>query len=166
MSDSDQGWVKVVSKSKSKPKTNNVNQVNMVNDNSKTSYPHQNWDQITLRSRSKQTGKVITKTSTNTITKLKYNAGKNVQNKMPVNANKIEQQVDNEEQLAVPTISYNFQLQLRQARQQKGWTQKQLANECQLPENTIKNYENGTIIPNYQDIQKMSKSLDIILKNK
>lgn len=134
---------------------------------SQMSYPHQDWKPVVLRSRAKQAKPAKTaELAGSTNVELKYKAGKNIQNKNTINAKSIEKNIDEDENLSVPTVSYNLQLQLKQARQQKGWTQKQLANDCQLPEYTIKGYENGTIIPNSLDIVKMSKSLGVTLKNK
>ena len=129
------------------------------------SYPHQNWEPVILRSRKPQT-KQVKKSEPSGPVELKYNAGKNTQKKSTINANRVEQAIDEEENLSVPTISYSLQIQLQQGRLQKGWTQKQLANECQLPEHTVKNYENGSIIPNAQDMVKMGRALGVTLKNK
>jgi len=95
----------------------------------------------------------------------KYNSGRNVQS-IQTNARKIEKNADSEDVISVQKLTHNFTLQLQQARQQKQLTQKQLANLCQLPETKIRDYENGNALPNQQDINKMSKELGVILKNK
>ena len=123
---------------------------------------HQDWTTVTLKK--KVNTKAKPKPGEKVIMETKFNAGKNVQHQV-VNAKKIEQQAD-EEALTIPKVTHNLKLQLQQARQQKNWTQKQLANACQLPESVIKTYENGTAVPNSQDLAKMGKALGVVLKNK
>ena len=55
---------------------------------------------------------------------------------------------------------------MQQGRQEKQMTQKQLAFACNLPESKIKDYENGTAIPDQREISKISKALGLVLKNK
>lgn len=123
---------------------------------------HQDWTTVTLKKKVKPNAKP--KPGEPAVFETKFNAGKNVQHQV-VNAKKIEKQAD-EEVLTIPKVTRNLQLQLQQARQQKNWTQKQLANACQLPESVIKTYENGSAIPNSQDLTKMGKALGVVLKNK
>lgn len=81
----------------------------------------------------------------------------------PTFSNIIEKKLD-EGKLEIKTISYSLQLQIQQARQQKNMSQKQLAIACNLTESQIKSYENGTALPNPQEINKMSKALEVNLK--
>jgi putative transcription factor len=86
-------------------------------------------------------------------------------NKSTVNSKKVEQSAEDGIYI-IQKVSNALKLQLQQARQNKGWTQRQLAQQCNLQENVIRNYESGTCIPNQQEINKMSKALGVSLKNK
>jgi|UniRef100_A0A6C0BMD6 ribosome-binding protein aMBF1 (putative translation factor) len=77
----------------------------------------------------------------------------------------IEQRAE-EGQLTLPTVNHQLSLQIQQARQSKKWTQRQLAQKCNLPETIIKDYETGRIIPQTAHLSKMSKMLGTQLKNK
>jgi putative transcription factor len=68
--------------------------------------------------------------------------------------------------MKIATVTHSLQLQLQQARAAKGWTQKQLAQACSIPDTTVRDYENGRAIPNPQDIVKMSRALGVTLRNK
>lgn len=121
---------------------------------------HQDWTEVVFKK--KQTDK---KSSTDENKVPKYEAGKNRQTKYVTPAKKIEEKIANDEYTA-PKISYHLQLQIQQARQTKNWTQKQLAQVCNIQMSIIRDYENGTAYPNHQDILKMSKALGVVLKNK
>jgi putative transcription factor len=95
----------------------------------------------------------------------KYNAGKNIQKQQVTSARKIEEKVDDGD-LTLPSVTRNLQLQIQQARQAKKMTQKQLAQASNLLETVVKSYENGSAIPNSQDLIKMGKVLGVTLKNK
>lgn len=94
----------------------------------------------------------------------KYNAGRNTQ-RQHVNAYMVEKKAD-DGNLTTAKVSYNLQIQIQQARQAKNLTQKQLAHTCNIPVTTIRDYENGTATPKSQDLNKMSKALGVILRNK
>lgn len=122
---------------------------------------HQDWTEVVFK-------KKITNKKTqfsNEDKVLKYDAGRNRQNQIVTPAKKIEEKIENDEYTA-PKISHEMQLQIQQARQAKNWTQKQLAQACNIQMSIIRYYENGTAYPNQQDIQKMSKALGVVLKNK
>lgn len=69
-----------------------------------------------------------------------------------------------EEDVDLSRVSFSLRQQIQSARQAKNMTQKQLANLCNLPESVIKNYENGTAVPDPQILNKLSRQLDVILK--
>lgn len=60
--------------------------------------------------------------------------------------------------------SLDFRIHLQQARQAKGWSQKDLAQQIQERDTTIKDYESGKAIPNGQLISKMERSLGVHLR--
>ena len=86
-------------------------------------------------------------------------------NKSQVNSKKIEEQAE-DGNYEIPKVSAALKLQIQQERQKKGWTQKQLAQQCNLQESIIRNYETGSCIPNQSDISKMSRALGVSLSNK
>lgn len=82
-----------------------------------------------------------------------------------VNALHVEQKADDGD-YTLPTVSHKLQTQIQQARNQKGMTQKQLAVACNLQESVVRSYEQGTCIPNSQEMSVMSRILGVTLKNK
>lgn len=125
---------------------------------------YQEWNPVVLKSSiPKKNIQKNNATSNGKTTEKKYGAGKNSQH-APVNGAKIERNLEDEERLEIPKVSKEFQTQMMQARLQKGLTQKQLANACNLTEHVIKNYENGKAIPQSNDIAKINKILGVTLK--
>ena len=57
-------------------------------------------------------------------------------------------------------------MQIQKARQTKNWTQKRLAQACSLQESLIRDYENGSVIPQTQDLLKMGRVMGVTLRNK
>lgn len=121
---------------------------------------HQDWTTLVFKKRELHPYRYDTTQKTTP----KYSASRNTQEKH-VNALMVERKIE-DDTFALPKVSYNLQLQIQQARQSKQWTQKQLAQACNLPEATIRDYENGKIIPKNQDICRMSKILGVRLSNK
>ena len=50
---------------------------------------------------------------------------------------------------------------LKEARQKKGLTQKQLGDKCGMYESQIRNYENGKKNPKIETLQKIADALDV-----
>lgn len=116
---------------------------------------------IVIRSTGQKNGVKIQTVNNN----MKYNAGKNVQNKNRPNTKKIEEKID-EDDFSLPKVTGKLCVQLQQARLAKNMTQKQLAQACNMNDGIIRDYENGSAIPNPNDLVKMSKVLDVTLRNK
>lgn len=128
------------------------------------SYSHQDWKPVVLKPKKAPTAKpskTLNNTKTTDIIK-KLDAGKNSQ-KETINSATIERKLEDGE-LKVQKVSKELQMQISQARQEKGLTQKQLANACNLAESVIKGYENGTAIPQQKELSKMGKVLGVTLK--
>ena len=70
------------------------------------------------------------------------------------------------EDYKIPSVSRSLSVQIMNARCDKKMTQKDLANKVNEKVDIIKNYENGTAIPNSQQMNKMSKILGVTLSNK
>lgn len=64
-----------------------------------------------------------------------------------------------EETFKHPVVSLSLSKQIAQARNNAKMTQKQLDQRLNLPPNTIKQYESGTIIPNKMVINNIKKVL-------
>eukprot|EP01062_Namystynia_karyoxenos_P074211 TRINITY_DN71066_c0_g1_i1.p3 TRINITY_DN71066_c0_g1~~TRINITY_DN71066_c0_g1_i1.p3 ORF type:complete len:174 (+),score=65.36 TRINITY_DN71066_c0_g1_i1:85-606(+) len=62
------------------------------------------------------------------------------------------------------TTSLDLRIHLQQARTAKGWTQKELAQQIQEKDTTVKDYESGKAIPNGQLISKMERALGVHLR--
>ena len=73
---------------------------------------------------------------------------------------KIEKIVDSDEPLIKKTLSQSIRLSIQRKRNEKGWTQKDLANNCQISESIIKDYENGKGIPDQKILTKIMKVLE------
>jgi len=63
-------------------------------------------------------------------------------------------------------VSYSVALRIQQARQAKGWTQKELATRiCEKPQ-VVNDYEAGRAIPNQQILAKMERELGVKVRGK
>ena len=81
-----------------------------------------------------------------------------------VNAAAIERRLE-EDKLSTPKpVPREFRIEMAQARQNNKMTQKQLATTCNLPESSIKSFENGTSRPTGQDLAKINRALGTKLK--
>ena len=120
---------------------------------------NQDWKDVVIRQKPAKTIPLKNPLS-------KPHANKNVQQTPSINARKIEKVLDDEENTSViiQNVSYDLSIQIQQARQKKKWTRKDLANACSLTENTIRDYENGSCMPNQNEINKMSRVLGVQLK--
>lgn len=56
-----------------------------------------------------------------------------------------------------------LQAQIQQARVEKGWSQKDLANKANVQIQVVQSYENGTAVINKAELQEMSKALNVHL---
>jgi len=120
---------------------------------------NQDWKEVIIRPKPAKTIPLKNPLS-------KPHANKNIQHIPSVDARKIEKVLDDVESTGavIQNVSYNLSIQIQQARQKKKWTRKDLANACSLTENTIRDYENGSCIPNQNEINKMSRVLGVQLK--
>ena len=85
--------------------------------------------------------------------------------KNPISAEAIKMaKLDNDmETTKVKTVTKEFSTAMRDARTAKGLKQKDLANRAQLPVADIQKYENGSAIPNQQQISKIQRVLGVNL---
>lgn len=117
---------------------------------------HQDWTTVVLKK--KNSNKKPKATDDNSEKVKKFTASKNSQKQVSTPAYKIEEKVDSDD-YKTPKVSYSLQMQIQQARQAKNWSQKQLAQASNIQQGIIRDYENGTIIPNQLDIVKIGKAL-------
>ena len=64
-----------------------------------------------------------------------------------------------EDQVKVSVMSHDLRIAIQQARQDKGWTQEQLAHAVNEAKGNIRDYENGKMVPSGNVIVKMEKAL-------
>jgi len=93
----------------------------------------------------------------------KFNAGKNQQKGGNLNAKRIE---ENEDEMEIKKVDASLSQRLQQARQTKGWTQKELAMRIQEKPQVVQQYEAGTATPQNAVIVKMEKALGVKLRGK
>lgn len=79
------------------------------------------------------------------------------------NLNKI---ADSNETNVVKTISLDLSRTIQQARMNKKWTQKELANKINEQQKVIADYESGHAIPNNHILGKLEKVLSVKLRGK
>ncbi|KAK1444342.1 endothelial differentiation-related factor 1 multiprotein bridging factor 1 like protein [Babesia gibsoni] len=91
-------------------------------------------------------------------TEKKFLAGQNKSTKahLPTNASKIDNET---EDFRIERVGYQFRQALQKARLAKGLTQQALARLINETETTVKEYENGSAIPNGNVLQKLSRAL-------
>merc|ERR1712228_198189 len=108
--------------------------------------------------------------STVTLTKSKYNTSKSNKKKKGNKSNDDQKKkpkrtrVDEEqEDFRTAKIGKNFSVALQQARLKKGWKQQQLAQQLNVRQTVINQYESGKAKPNSQLIAKMNRILGVKL---
>lgn len=89
----------------------------------------------------------------------KFKGGKNAQTKQDIDMRKL----DNEE-VKFRTVPHEMKLAIQAARNSKKWTQDELAKNCQLPRETIRDYENGKAIVKQVELSRINKALGLNLK--
>lgn len=112
-----------------------------------TTFDHQDWKTIIVKSKlgvNKQPEKKVT------VKKNKNNS----------NILSIEKKVEKDE-LKHKKIPDDLKIKIIQTRNSKKYTQKQLANMCNLPLNIINDIESGKAIYNHQHINKIKRTLKI-----
>ena len=74
--------------------------------------------------------------------------------------NKLMKKADNDD-LTHDKITLELRVKIQQGRASQKWTQKDLANRCNLPVNVINEIESGKAIYNPQQINKIKRILKI-----
>lgn len=117
----------------------------------------QDWKTVVIKGKASREKQQKEKKQNNPL--MKNNAGKN-KNTSDINTKKLDEtEIDK-----IETVSLSLSKQIQQGRLKKKLNQKEFAKKLNMPQDTIKKYENGTAIPKGNEMQKMSKLLGIILK--
>ena len=109
---------------------------------------HQDWKDIVVRKNKKKEPDKIA---------AGLNRKKNSENHKLL---KLEKKADNDE-LKHDKITKELRIKIQQGRSSKGLTQKQLANNINLPQQKISDIESGRAIYNAKDINKIKRYLRI-----
>tara|TARA_Y100000385_G_C12702550_1_gene471149 strand:- start:14 stop:403 length:390 start_codon:yes stop_codon:yes gene_type:complete len=91
---------------------------------------------------------------------------KNIKNSLYTNDNNMRKLDDETDTFKHKKVSTNLKIAIQKGRTLKKMTQANLAQSLNLPVITVKNYENGTAIPNNSVLSKMEKVLGIKLTGK
>lgn len=102
--------------------------------------------------------------SGNFVTEKKIDGGKNKNATKMAHGDVNLQKLENDDDYKLPTVSYNFKMELQKARTAKKLTQAQLAQQCNIPVNTIKDYETGKGIINNNHLNVINRKLGCKLK--
>lgn len=95
----------------------------------------------------------------------KFAAGTNKQHTGPANAKKLDNFTFGEdEELVVKTVDKSVAMAIQQARQAKGWTQKELAARINEKPSVVNDYEAGRVVPNQQILAKLERNLGVKLR--
>jgi len=128
---------------------------------------YQDWEPVVIKKRKptgprdQQVQKARQQGQTVEVQK-KYNAGTNKQKQAPT-SKKAE---DDTESLEVETVGLSTGQKIQQARQAKGWTQKELAMAISEKQQVVQQYEQGKALPNGQVLSKMERVLGAKLRGK
>lgn len=112
----------------------------------------QDWEPVVIRK--KQTSASKNRAPGTFQSELKHNSGKNAQHpKDDV------RKYDGDDIPKIKKVSTSLKTNLINARQAKGWTQKELAQRVNEKPSVISQYESGQAIPNNGIINKLEKAL-------
>ena len=128
-------------------------------------FGHQDWSERKIVKRAdkaerKQTLKDVARTHPGSIVReVKYSAGKNrsVHGHTDANMRKVEEMEAGEAR--VKRVGGSVSRLLAQARNAKGWSQKDLAQRVNVKPQIIAQYERGRAVPNTALIQQMERAL-------
>jgi len=130
------------------------------------------WDEVTvLRKRAPKAGALRSQQAVNAAqrqgldieTNKKWAAGGNKQHATSKNTAKLDRET---EELRHETVSLDLTKVIQQARQAKGWSQKEFATKINEKPQVVNEYESGKAIPNNQILTKMERILGVKLRGK
>ncbi|KAL4219538.1 Endothelial differentiation-related factor 1 [Mactra antiquata] len=130
------------------------------------------WDSVTyIRKKQPKSGALRTQQALNSAqrqgipieTEKKYAGGQNKQHSTSKNTAKLDRET---EELHHQTVGLEVSKLIQQARQAKGFTQKELATKINEKQQIINEYEAGKAIPNNQIMSKLERTLGVRLRGK
>lgn len=130
------------------------------------------WDDVTyIRKRQPKSGQLKTQQALSSAqragvaidTSKKYAGGQNKQHSAAKNTAKLDRET---EELHHETVTLDVAKLIQQARQAKGFTQKDLATKINEKQQVVNEYESGKAIPNQQVLGKLERVLGMKLRGK
>ncbi|KAK7094653.1 endothelial differentiation-related factor 1-like [Littorina saxatilis] len=129
------------------------------------------WEEVTVighrtkanQLRSKQAINSALRTGADVDTSKKFTAGTNKQSAAAKNTAKLDRET---EELHHDHVSLDVCKLIQQGRQNKGFTQKDLAQRINEKQQVINEYESGRAIPNNQVMGKLERAIGIKLRGK
>lgn len=130
------------------------------------------WDDVTyIRKRQPKSGTLKTQQALSSAqrqgvpieTEKKFSGGQNKQHSAAKNTAKLDRET---EELHHDHIGLDVSKLIQQARQAKGWTQKELATKINEKQQVINEYESAKAIPNNQVMSKLERTLGVKLRGK
>ncbi|XP_067662316.1 endothelial differentiation-related factor 1-like [Haliotis asinina] len=113
--------------------------------------------------RSKEAVNAAMRTGADVSTEKKYAAGSNKQSCANKNTAKLDRETD---ELHHEHVSLDVAKLIQLSRQNKGFTQKELATKINEKPQVINEYESGKAIPNQQVLGKLERALGVKLRGK
>lgn len=130
------------------------------------------WDEVTyIRKRQPKSGQLKTQQALSAAqrqgveieTSKKYAGGQNKQHLASKNTAKLDRET---EELHHEHVTLDTAKLIQQARQAKGWTQKDLATKINEKQQVVNEYESGKAIPNNAVMSKLERNLGVKLRGK
>ncbi|XP_045205292.1 endothelial differentiation-related factor 1-like [Mercenaria mercenaria] len=130
------------------------------------------WDDVTyIRKRQPKSGTLKTQQALSSAqrqgipidTEKKFAGGQNKQHSASKNTAKLDRET---EELHHEHVALDVCKLIQQARQAKGWTQKELATKINEKPQVINEYESGKAIPNNTIMSKLERNLGVRLRGK
>jgi len=116
---------------------------------------HQDLETVVLRKSKKQLDKDKSKSKNTTVSNKQLNSNKLQTKKIDPN---------DPDYFPEKKISHELKIQIQQARNKSGLSQKELAHKLGIQPNIVRDYESGKAVPNGQLLNKMSRILGTKLK--
>ncbi len=127
---------------------------------------YQDWNEVIIRKKTakpksnEDAQRIATKEGVEVNTVKKYGAGQN-KPKSDINMKNL---ADAEDIVAPSTVPKGLSIRIQQARQSKGWTQKELATKINEKADVVRDYESGKAIPSNQILGKLERVLGVKLR--
>jgi len=129
----------------------------------------QDWTPVVIRPKKQNNNKksavrAAQQTAPGAVQTQKKAAPANKQRSADYDVRKLDRDDGEETGYEVKTVGLATGKKIQQARQNKNWTQKELAENIQEKQQVVQQYENGKAVPNQQVIHKLEKALGVNLR--